>query len=146
MNVDEGDTDARVYAAGFDRAEPRRELDEEGRLLRGGGRGGRRRRRGGTRRRVRPCRPAVVFADFDGLVVEQGEQGINDGAADGAEVFAHGAIEEGRGGDGEIRGGGGVLDFDDHATGGAADAGHAHGVVAGGDVGGPGGVARGGAV
>lgn len=40
MNVDEGDTDARVYAAGFDRAEPRRELDEEGRLLRGGGREG----------------------------------------------------------------------------------------------------------
>ena len=90
--------------------------------------------------------PVVVFADFDGLVVEQGEQGINAGAADGAEVFAHGAIEEGRGGDGEIRGGGGVLDFGDHATGGAADAGHAHGVVAGGDAGGPGGVARGGAV
>ena len=146
MNVVEGDTGGRVYAAGFDRAEPRRERDEEGRILRGGGREGEGADAGERGGEFGRAGPVVVFADFDGLVVEEGEQGINDGAADGAEVCAHGDIEEGRGGDGEIRGGGGVVDFGDHPTGGAAAAGHAHGVVAGGDAGGHGGVARGGAV
>jgi hypothetical protein len=75
VNVDEGDTGGRVYAAGFDRAAPRRERDEEGRILRGGGREGEGADAGERGGEFGRAGPVVVFADFDGPVVEQVSSG-----------------------------------------------------------------------